>query len=94
MTLLTTLFSGAWQYILGALALAAIYFGGKKIGKTEEKAKADVAAAEKDVAQVEAVAQTQAENIKVAKNVQQQNTSLSESAARDKLRQSKYNSPD
>ncbi|QHM70858.1 hypothetical protein [Mixta intestinalis] len=90
-----SLLSGGWSWVLGGLAvivgLAGSYFGGKKIGKTQERAKAEVAAAQLQTRQAEVVAHKQAENIKVAKNVETSNANLSDAAARDKLRQSKYN---
>lgn len=87
-----------WAEILAGLAIIAAfisaYFGGKKIGSTQTQAKADVATAEKDKSQVEAVAKKQNENAETAKNVQSINSGISDSAARDKLQRSKYNSAD
>ena len=98
MSEIMSLLSGGWSWILGGLALivglAGSYFGGKKIGKTQEKARADVAAAQQQTRQAEAIAQKQAENIKVAKHVETSNATLSDAAARDKLRQSKYHLDD
>ncbi|UQY45898.1 hypothetical protein M1E08_11195 [Erwinia sp. PK3-005] len=93
-----SLLSGGWSWILGGLAvvvgLAGSYFGGKKIGKTQEKARGEVAAAQLQTQQAEAIAKKQADNIKVAKHVETSNATLSDAAARDKLRRSKYNVDD
>ncbi|WP_313752501.1 hypothetical protein [Mixta calida] len=93
-----SLLSGGWSWVLGGLAiivgLAGSYFGGKQIGKTQEKARADVAAAQQQTRQAEAITRKQADNIKVAKNVETSNANLNDAAARDKLRQSKYNLDD
>ncbi|URQ62383.1 hypothetical protein LQ939_09265 [Pantoea alhagi] len=93
-----SLLSGGWSWILGGLALIAglvgSYFGGKKIGKTQEKARGDVAAAELQTQQAEAIAKKQADNIKVAKHVETSNATISDAAARDKLHRSKYNVDD
>lgn len=93
-----SLAGGWWNYILAGMALVAAfiasYFSGKKVGTVQTQAKADVAAAEKDKAQVEAVAKKQSDNSEIAKNVQSINSGISDSAARDKLQRSKYNSAD
>jgi len=86
-----------WNYILAAFAVIAAgyaaYKGGQKVGTVQTQAKADVAAAEKDKIQAEAVAKKQSENVEVAKNVQSVNSSLSDDDARSRLQQSKYNQP-
>ncbi|GLR09475.1 hypothetical protein COO59_04635 [Mixta theicola] len=98
MSEIISLLSGGWSWVLGGLAIiigfVGSYFGGKKIGKTQEKARADVAAAQLQTQQAEASTQKQADNIKVAKHVETSNVALSDAAARDKLRQSKYNLDD
>ncbi|WP_312631588.1 hypothetical protein [Pantoea piersonii] len=98
MTTILSLFSGWWNYILAGVAvlaaIAASYFGGKKIGATQTQAKADVQAAKVESQQVAAVAAKQKENTEAAKNVTQSNASLSDDAARSKLQSSKYNSAD
>lgn len=98
MTTLINLFAGGWNYILAGLAvvaaLVATYFGGKKVAKTEEKAKADVAEAIRVQNQAEAKSDVETHNIQTAKEVQQSNASLSDDAARECMRRSKYNSPD
>ncbi|WP_313677127.1 hypothetical protein [Pantoea vagans] len=86
-----------WNYILAVFAVIAAgyaaYKGGKKVGAVQTQAKADVAAAEKDKNQAEAVAKKQSENLEVAKNVQSVNSSLSDDDARSRLQRSKYNQP-
>ncbi len=98
MSEILSMLSGGWSWVVGAGAVALIlvgsWFTGKKVCSTQTQAKADVTAATKEEAQVQAVAETQAKNIEVAKNVQQENASLTDAATRDKLRKSKYNSDD
>lgn len=98
MNTLINLFAGGWNYILAGLAviaaLVATYFGGKKVAKAEEKAKADVVEAIRVQRQAEAKSDVESHSIKAAKEVQQDNASLSDDAARERMRSSKYNSPD
>lgn len=98
MNTLINLFAGGWNYILAGLAvvaaLVATYFGGKKVAKTEEKAKADVAEAIRVQNQAEAKSDVESHNIQTAKEVQQDNASLSDDAARERMRSSKYSSTD
>lgn len=98
MTTITALLSGWWTEILAGLAvlaaLVSAYFGGRKIGTTETQAKADVTAAKVESAQVSAVAEKQKENTQAVKDVQQSNSALTDSAARDKLSKSRYNRPE
>jgi len=93
-----SLLSGGWNYILAGLAvvaaIAASYFGGKKVGNVQTQAKADVTAAKVESAQVAAVAEKQKENVKVVKDVQTNNSALSDDAARAKLRSSSFNRPE
>ena len=97
MTLLTTLLGGSWHWIaaLAAViaALGASYFGGKKIGKVQQKARSDVDNAQQQASRVEAVAQQQQHNREEANRVATDNHNLDDAAARDKLQQSKYNQP-
>ncbi|MBZ6385133.1 hypothetical protein [Pantoea piersonii] len=87
-----------WNYILAGVAvlaaIAASYFGGKKIGTTQTQAKADVQAAKVESQQVADVAKKQSENTEKANSVKQNNAALSDDAARNKLRQSQFNSDD
>ncbi|WP_239952813.1 hypothetical protein [Pantoea sp. Z09] len=97
MSLFTALLSGGWHWIavVGALiaALGASYFGGKKIGKVQQQAKADTESAQKEAAQTAAVAQQQQQHREEASRVATENSNLDDAAARDKLQQSKYNQP-
>nr|WP_024964911.1 hypothetical protein [Pantoea sp. IMH] len=94
MNTLMALFSGSWHLLAGIgvviAAVVASWFGGKKIGKVQEKSRADVDAAKNETARVSAVANKQDENIKEAKNVQAINHSLNDDDARDKLRRSSH----
>ena len=75
-------------------AIIATYLGGKKVGKTETQAKADVAEAERIKRQAETKSDIESNHIKVAKDVQQENASLDDPTARDRLRNSKYHTDD
>ncbi|EKN8446794.1 hypothetical protein PZA49_003190 [Salmonella enterica] len=95
---MSTLLAGAWEYIFGAIgiigAVLLTWFTGKSKGATEAKAKADVQHAQEEVKQTQAVAEKQQNTIKVVKDVEQTNQSLSDDAARNSMRQSKYHSAD
>lgn len=95
MTTFLSLFSGSWHVLAGVgvviAAIVASWFGGKKSGKVQEKAKADVQAAKVETAKISAVAATQAKNSEVSKNVQVANNALNDDDARNKLRESQYN---
>ncbi|WP_312057654.1 hypothetical protein [Pantoea brenneri] len=97
MTLLTTLLGGGWHWIAALAgiiaALGASYFGGKKIGKVQQKARSDVENAQQQASRVEAVAQQQQHNREEANRVATDNHNLDDTAARDKLQQSKYHQP-
>lgn len=97
MSLFTALLTGGWHWIavIGALiaALGASYFGGKKIGKVQQQAKADTESAKKEAAQTAAVAHQQQLHREEATRVTTDNSNLGDAAARDKLQQSKYNKP-
>lgn len=97
MTTLISLFAGGWNFVLAGLAvvaaIAASYFGGKKVARTQEKAKADVAEAERVQRQVEEKSNAESQHIQIAKDVQQDNAALSDDAARRRMQESKYNSP-
>ena len=97
MTFLTTLLGGSWHW-LAALAgviaaLAASYFGGKKIGKVQQQSKAEAKSAEETAAQAVAVNQQQQQLREEARRVETSNLNLDDAAARDKLQHSKYNQP-
>lgn len=95
---MTNLIASGWQYILGFIgiivAVLAAWFSGKSKGTTEAKAKADVEVANQTVKQSQAATDKQASIIKVAKDADQTNQSLSDDAARDRMRRSKYHSDD
>lgn len=95
---MTYLIASGWQYILGIIgiivAVLAAWFTGKSKGTTEAKAKADVETANQTVKQSQATTDKQASIIKVAKDADQTNQSLSDDAARDRMRRSKYHSDD
>ncbi|WP_227171028.1 hypothetical protein [Enterobacter hormaechei] len=95
---MTNLIASGWQYILGFIgiivAVLAAWFSGKSKGTTEAKAKADVETANQAVKQSQAATDKQASIIKVAKDADQTNQSLSDDAARDRMRRSKYHSDD
>lgn len=98
MTTILSLLSGGWKWLAAvggiAAAIAASYFGGKKVGNVQTQAKADVKAAEVQSEQVATVAKQQADNTVKANEIKQSNASLSDAAARDKLRKSQFNSDD
>ena len=94
MSVITAVLGGSWQWLAGLAALVAAlfasYVGGHKIGKTKERARADIAAARKESAQISAVAKQQQQNREEANRVQHTNNGLDDAAARDKLQQSNY----
>lgn len=95
---MTNLIASGWQYIFGIagiiVAVLAAWFTGKSKGTTEAKSKADVETANQAVKQSQAATDKQASIIKVAKDADQTNQSLSDDAARDRMRRSKYHSDD
>lgn len=95
MSTFLSLFNGSGHLIAGIgvviAAIVASWFGGKKTGKVQQKAKADVQAAKVESAQISAVAEKQAKNSEEAKNVQAANNALNDDDARRKLRESQYN---
>lgn len=96
--MITQILSGGWGWLaaIGAAlaALVATYFGGKKIGKTQTQAKADVQAAKVESENVAAVAKRQSDNQEKANDVKQSNAGLTDSAARERMRNSQFNSKD
>ncbi|MEI2264023.1 hypothetical protein [Erwinia sp. CGal63] len=95
MTAFLSLFNGSWHLLAGIgvviAAIVASWFGGKKTGKVQQKAKADVQAAKVESAQISAVAEKQAKNSEEARNVQAVNNALNDDDARRKLRESQFN---
>lgn len=96
MTAIITMLSGSWHWLAALTAVIAAlvgsYFGGKKIGTVQTQSKADVKAAQVELNEVAAVAKQQAQNVEKTNSVKQKNASLSDDAARDKLRRSPFNS--
>lgn len=97
MTLMTSLLGGGWHWLaaLAAVvaALGATYFGGKKVGKVQQKARSDVDNARQEASRITAVAQQQQQHREEANRVATDNNSLDDAAARDKLQQSKFHKP-
>ena len=95
MSTLFSLLGGSWNVLAGiGVAVAAVivsWFGGKRTGKVQEKARSEVKAAKLETAQISAVAEKQAKNSEEAKNVQATNAALTDDDARNKLRQSGFN---
>lgn len=95
MSTFLALFSGSWHLLAGIgvvlAALVASWFGGKKIGKVQQKARSDVTAAQQETDRIAIVANKQAQDIKAVKNVQDSNNVLNDDDARNKLRDSSYN---
>ncbi|MEM6051201.1 hypothetical protein AAH450_11585 [Erwinia sp. P7711] len=91
------LFSGSWHILAGIgvvlMALIVSWFGGKKIGKVQQKARSDVAAAQEESDRIAIVANKQIQDIKAVKNVHESNNMLNDDDARNKLRDSSYNNP-
>lgn len=96
--MITSILSGGWGWLaaIGAAlaALVATYFGGKKIGKTQTQAKADVQAAKVESENVAAVAKRQSDNQEKANDVKQSNAVLTDAASRERMRNSQFNSKD
>lgn len=95
---MTNLIASGWQCIFGIVgiivAVLAAWFTGKSKGTSEAKAKADVETANQTVKQSQAATDKQASIIKVAKDADQTNQSLSDDAARDRMRKSKHHTDD
>lgn len=82
----------AFVAIIGAVVAA--WLGGKSKGTTETQAKADVKAANIETQQAQQITQKTQETIRVVKDVEQDNQSLSDDASRQRMRASKYHSAD
>lgn len=95
---MNTLIATGWKYLAGFIGIIAAillaWLSGKSKGSTEEKAKADVSEANDAAEQAKAVTEHQEQTIKVVKNVEQTNQSLSDDASRDRMRKSKYHTDD
>ena len=97
MMLFNALLAGSWHWLAAGVAVIvaifASYLSGKKTGKTQQQAKADIESAQKEAAQVSAVAHQQQQHREEAKRVEAENSNLDDAAARNKLRQSRYHQP-
>lgn len=98
MSVLLSLLSGSWQGLLTIVAVVAAFItawcGGKQVGKSQQRAKAQVAEAQKSATQIAVVAKKQADNSEEAKRVQTANAVLNDADARRKLQQSPFNTDD
>lgn len=98
MSVLLSLLSGNGHGLLAMVAVVAAFiaawFGGKQVGKSQQRAKAQVAEAQKSAAQIAVVAKKQADNSQEAKRVQTTNAVLDDADARRKLQQSPFNADD
>lgn len=98
MTALIALFTGAKSFLLvtlgGIIAVGLAYFSGRKSGSVQTKADDDVEAAKEETQQAQKITEKTQETIRVVKDVEQDNQSLSDAAARQRMRTSKYNSDD
>ncbi|EKZ6391758.1 hypothetical protein RE075_002199 [Klebsiella aerogenes] len=95
---MNTLIATGWKYLAGfigiVVAILLAWLSGKSKGSTEEKAKADVSKANDVAEQARSITEHQEQTIKVVKNVEQTNQSLSDDASRDRMRKSKYHTDD
>ncbi|MEH3454080.1 hypothetical protein [Phytobacter diazotrophicus] len=95
---MTEIISSFGGYIAGAgaiiIAILAAWFGGKSKGTIETQAKSDVKAANIETQQAQQLTEKTQETIRVVKDVDQDNQSLSDDAARQRMRTSKYHSDD
>lgn len=95
---MTEILSSGWQLIFGIggviVAVFAAWFTGQSKGATEAKAKKDVESANQTAKQSQAASDKQASIIRVAKDADQNNQSLSDDASRNRMRKSKYHSDD
>ncbi|MCR1576466.1 MAG: hypothetical protein NQ108_18870 [Klebsiella aerogenes] len=95
---MNTLIATGWKYLAGFIGIVAAillaWLSGKSKGSTEEKAKADVSKANDAAEQARSITEHQEQTIKVVKNAEQTNQSLSDDASRDRMRKSKYHADD
>lgn len=90
MALITSLLAGGWQWLAGLGAvIVAIYFSyanGKKIGKVETQAKADVAKAESKAETVKASSEHEAKVIGNANEAKNETASRTDDELRNRMR--------
>ncbi|MFS4675070.1 hypothetical protein ACLUY2_02765 [Klebsiella pneumoniae] len=95
---MNTVIATGWKYLAGLIgivvAVLLAWLSGKCKGSTEEKAKADVSKANDAAEQARSITEHQEQTIKVVKNAEQTNQSLSDDASRDRMRKSKYHTDD
>lgn len=95
---MNTLIATGWKYLAGLIgivvAVLLAWLSGKSKGSTEEKAKADISKANDAAEQARSITEHQEQTIKVVKNAEQTNQSLSDDASRDRMRKSKYHTDD
>lgn len=95
---MSSLIAVGWEYILGAIgiigAIALTWFTAKNKGHTEAKADADVKSANSEKETAQSITTKQEATIKAVKDVTQENQSLSDDAARQRMRGSKHHSAD
>ncbi|MFK8258351.1 hypothetical protein ACFL9S_11250 [Erwinia sp. AnSW2-5] len=98
MSMLLSLLSSSGHGLLAIVAVAgafiAAWFGGKQVGKSQQRAEAQIAEAQKSAAQIVVVAKKQADNSEEAKRVQTINAVIDDADARRKLQQSPFNTDD
>ncbi|WP_413722680.1 hypothetical protein ACL2XG_05400 [Sodalis sp. RH24] len=81
--------------LVGLVGIIGTAFGlGHSKGKTTAETAAKVDKVETEKQAIQTIATKQAEVSEVAKNVQNENSNITDDAARERMRQSKYNSPD
>ncbi len=81
--------------LVGLVGIIGTAFGlGHSKGKATAENAATVDKVETEKAAIQSIAAKQAEVSEVAKNAQSENSNLTDNTARERMRQSKYNSPD
>lgn len=80
--------SGAWiaAVFAGLVALALSYFGGKKVGKVQTQAKADVKKAESKTEEVKAAAKHETEVVNNANKAKSDTANLNDNELRERMR--------
>lgn len=95
---MNTIIATGWKYLAGLIGIVAAvllaWLSGKSKGSAEEKAKADVSKANDAAEQARSITEHQEQTIKVVKNAEQTNQSLSDDASRNRMRKSKYHTDD
>lgn len=88
--MIASILSGGWGWLValisGAVAMAGMYFTGKKVAATKTQASADVAAAKKEADQAKATAQAQQKINSEAANVREDVSRISDGDVDERLR--------